>query len=71
MRYHLFTGDDYYPQAGLGNYQESFDSEDEAIEAGRSYIDKKRTRFPDDWYYVIAEVSGHLAMLASGRRTDF
>jgi hypothetical protein len=58
-RYHLFTGDTYYPLAGLGNYVGSYYTE--AV-ARREAIQKRQ----DWWYIVFTEEDGSLVVLDHG-----
>lgn len=72
MRYHLFTGQGYYPQSGLGDYEDSFDTLSEAVDAGRVKCGDTKPDdyvgywYSDDWYSVIQEQEGRLVEVASG-----
>jgi hypothetical protein len=53
--YHLFAGDDYYPDRGLGDYVWSYDDLNKAEAEGRSLIKDRK-----DWFSVITESDGRL-----------
>jgi hypothetical protein len=66
MRYHLFAGYNYYPEAGLGDYEGSFDEENEAIEVGKAAVNTES--HGPDWWLVITERDGNLLETAGGYR---
>lgn len=64
-RFHLFAGDYYYPSAGLGDYVNSFDSE----EAAMDHVNVGQSReypgsFSWDWWSVVIEQDGKLVQIA-------
>lgn len=56
--YHLFSGANYYPDSGLGDYISSYDDLGEAEEEGRSLIEGRR-----DWFSIITEQDKKLVEL--------
>jgi hypothetical protein len=49
-RFYLFAGYNYYPAGGWDDFNDSFDSVDEAIKIGKEH--------PGDWYHVIDSQTG-------------
>jgi hypothetical protein len=71
MRHHLFTGQNYYPSAGLDDYSGSFDTFDEAVAEGKDKCAKRPEGHEgywhsNDWWVVIVEEDGDLVEIASG-----
>lgn len=72
MRFHLFAGQGYYPQSGLGDYVGGFDSLEEAESAGEKVCGPKPDGHDgywnsEDWYSVITERDGVLVEVGWGR----
>lgn len=48
LKFHLFKGEDYYPQSGLGDYLGSFATAEEALQFARDHPNSD-----DNWVEVI------------------
>lgn len=66
--FHLFAGNNYYPDSGLGDYVQSFEEEDEAQIVGANLC-----KPPDDdtyghldWWAVISDHGGRLTEVSRG-----
>lgn len=46
-KYHLFSGDSFYPHGGMDDYKASYETEGGAVKAGQELI-----RAGDDWFHV-------------------
>ncbi len=55
-KYHLFSGNHFYPSAGLGDYIESFDN----VESARVEAKKLADEEFYSWASIIFEVNGNL-----------
>ena len=55
--YLLFAGDFYYPGGGMNDLVGSFDSVEEAIEAGKQ----------NEWYHVVQVMHGGFEVIERGR----
>lgn len=59
----LFAGFQYYPESGVGDYKETYPTQEEATAAGKAFI----TGGKYDWYSVLAvRAGGHLDEVDSG-----
>lgn len=66
--FHLFAGQGYYPESGLGDYIGPYETLDEAEAEGKNKT-APRGNFSwgeQDWYSVITESDGRLVEVASG-----
>ena len=66
-RFYLFAGDDYYPAGGVGDYRNSFNTIDAAIDHFEAYNIKASMRgeMAWDWYQVVD--SHNMNVVAHGR----
>lgn len=64
--FHLFSGQGYYPQSGLGDYVGPYETLEEAEVEGMRKTNPNQTKFEDDWYSVIIERDGRLQEVRSG-----
>ena len=55
-RYWLFGGNSYYPNGGMGDFRGSFDSREEAIEAGKAIKVSH-----SNWYHVFDSQENEIA----------
>lgn len=71
--YHLFAGAGYYPTQGLGDYQDSYETLEEATEEGEKAITPEPGiyKWTHDWYSVITQTeAGKLEEVASGYKSQ-
>lgn len=69
--YHLFSGQNYYPESGLGDYVNAFETQEEAEEIGRQKCGQDGTNWQNDWWVVVTEVDGRLTTVSRGSARDF
>jgi hypothetical protein len=55
-RYWLFGGNSYYPNGGMGDFRGSYDSREEAIEAGKAIKVSH-----SNWYHVFDSQENEIA----------
>lgn len=56
-RFLLFAGETYYPAGGFNDYQESFNTQIEAFDAGRNLITEEKYT---GWFHVVDDVNGKI-----------
>ena len=63
--YHLFSGHNYYPESGLGDYVGPYEDLALAEDAARSQTEDLKF-FSTDWWVIVAEQDGRLQEVSRG-----
>jgi hypothetical protein len=66
---HVFMGEGYYPQAGLGDYRTSFYS-DTAEEDADRYVEETFLASGHDWYAILTDNGNGLVEYAYNYRRN-